>query len=148
MEFWRQHPASRNPLVSQVPLQRLPDDNRSSLAPCKILDLPNSFCRVRQSSWSDSRLFLRRMYQRSLFLSAVSRAAQERLELVDSSAPGYGLYGGREQHFPFMFMNAFPPESRHGEIPRIFTNAKNMQHCKLIFAFSFPPGSVVPYLRH
>ena len=75
MAFWRQHPAGRNPLVSRLPLQRLPGGNRSSLAPCEVLNPPNSFSRVRRFLWSESRLFLRRMCRRSLFLLAVSTAA-------------------------------------------------------------------------
>ena len=66
--FWRQHPP-----VSQVPLQRLPGGNRSSLALCEVLNLPKPFCRVRRSSCSKSRLFLLRMHRRFLFLPAVSR---------------------------------------------------------------------------
>ena len=73
MAIWRQHPAGRNPLVSQVLVQRFPSVNPSFLAPCEILDLPNPWCRIRQSSWLDScleacgrlsttRLFLHRRY--------------------------------------------------------------------------------------
>ena len=48
------HPAGQNHVVSQVLLQLFPGINSLLLALCKILNQPNPWCQIRQSTWPDS----------------------------------------------------------------------------------------------